>query len=68
MNLSKVTREHSIKMSVSLSVSVEDCSLAVDQSVGHSSVKSTAQMNGAVVIFVDKVEKANTVVERHYGE
>ena len=46
-----------------ISCSVEDCSLAVGQVVGHSSIKSAARMNNAVVIFVDSVEKANTVVE-----
>ena len=30
--------------------------------VGHSSVKSAARMNSAVVIFLDSVEKVNTVV------
>ena len=44
MDLSKVRRKHSIKMSVSSSVPVEDCSLAVDQAVGHSSVKAVGQM------------------------
>lgn len=50
-------------MSVSSSVSVEGCSLAVCQAVGHSSVKSAARMNQAVVIFVDTVEKVNALVE-----
>ena len=37
--------------------------MAVGELIGHSSIKSAARMNGAVVIFVDSVAKANKVVE-----
>ncbi|XP_028254269.1 NACHT, LRR and PYD domains-containing protein 12-like [Parambassis ranga] len=39
------------------------CGLAVGKAVGYDSVKSAARMNGAVVIFVDDVAKANRLVE-----
>lgn len=42
---------------------VEDCSLAVGEVVGHSSNKICCCMNGAVVIFVDSIDKANKVIE-----
>ena len=63
MDLSRLTRKHGIKLSVPSSHSVEDCSLAVGQAVSHSRVKSTAWMNGAVVIFLDSIIKVNAVVE-----
>lgn len=66
MELTKLTKKHGIKMSASSSVSVGDCSLAVGQAVGHISVKSMARMDGAVVIIVDTVEKANG--KRHHSE
>ena len=59
----ELSRKHGVKISTSFSVSVEECSLAVAEVVGHSSVRSAARMNGAVVIFVDSVAKANKVVE-----
>ena len=31
--------------------------------MGHSSIKSAARMNGAVVIFVDEIEKVNKVIK-----
>ncbi len=64
MHLTKLTRKHSIKIAPAFSCSVEDCSLAVGQVVGHS--KSAAQMNSAVVIFVDGVEHGGG--ERDRGE
>ncbi|KAK0145749.1 Transposon TX1 uncharacterized protein [Merluccius polli] len=59
----ELSRMRGLKISTSFPSSVEDCSLAVAKVVGHSSVKSAARMNGAVVIFVDSVAKANKVVE-----
>ena len=61
MDLSRLTMKHGIKLSVPWSCSVEDCSLAVGQAL--KSVKSAARMNGAVVIFLDSIEKMNLVVE-----
>ena len=37
--------------------------MAVGEVVGHSSIKSAARMNGAVVIFVDEIEKVNKVIK-----
>ncbi|KAM3835935.1 ceramide synthase 2-like [Diretmus argenteus] len=58
-----LTRKHGIKICSSFPCSVEDIGLAVGERVGHSSVKSVARMNSAVVIFLDRVEAANRVVE-----
>ena len=57
------SRMHGFKISTTFPCSVEDCSLAVADVVGHSSIRSAARMNGGVVIFVDSVAKANQVVE-----
>ena len=43
MNLNKLMRKNGIKIAPGFSRSVEDCSLAVGQVVGHSSMKSTAR-------------------------
>jgi len=43
--------------------SVEEVALAVGQVIGHSSVKSTARMNKAVVLFVEKGEQVKVLVE-----
>ena len=59
----ELSRLHGLKISTTFPNSVEDCGLAVAAVVGHSSVKSAARMNGAVVIFVDSVAKGNHVVE-----
>ena len=62
MDLARLTRKHGIKIATAFPCSVEECSLAVGRVVGNSSVKSAARMNNAVVIFLDSVEKVNTVV------
>ena len=54
---------HGFKISPTFLCSVEDCGLAVGEVVGHSNIMSAALMNGAVVIFVVNVAKANKVVE-----
>lgn len=59
----QLTRQHGIKVPVGVECSVEECVLAVGEVVGHSSVRSASRMNGAVVLFLDKVEKVNAVVE-----
>ncbi|KAI3372191.1 hypothetical protein L3Q82_007048 [Scortum barcoo] len=61
--LERLTRRHAIKMVPVSSCSVEECSLAVGELVGYSSVKSASRMNSAVVIFLDSVDKVNRVVE-----
>ena len=58
-----LSRMHGFKISPTFPCSVEDCGLAVGELIGHSSIKSAARMNGAVVMFVDSVAKANKVVE-----
>ena len=58
-----LSRMHGFRNSPTFPCSVEDCGLAVGELIGHSSIKSAARMNGAVVIFVDSVAKANKVVE-----
>ena len=63
MDLTKLTRRHGFKVMPTAPCSVEECSLAVAEIVGYDSVKSAARMNGGIVIFVDTVEKANTIVE-----
>jgi len=37
--------------------------MAVEEKVGHGSLKSAPRLNGAVVIFLDQVEKVTRVVE-----
>lgn len=65
MNFTKLTRQHGLKIIPnSPTLTVEECSLAVGEVVGCSSIKSAARMNSAVVIFVDSVEKANKVIEK----
>ncbi|XP_062422347.1 uncharacterized protein LOC134133281 [Pungitius pungitius] len=64
MDLTRLTRKHGVKVPPGFPCSVEDCSLAVGEMVGHGSVKSAARMNNAVVLFVDSVDKANMVVEK----
>lgn len=59
----KLTRRHAIKLSPPAGVSVEDCSLAVGEFVGYESIKSASRMNGAVVIFLDEVDKVNRLLE-----
>ncbi|KAI3368080.1 hypothetical protein L3Q82_026896 [Scortum barcoo] len=46
----------------SVSCPVEEVSLAVGEVVGYGSVKSASRMNGAVVIFLDSLEKVSDVV------
>jgi len=43
--------------------SMEEVALAVGQVIGHSLVRSAARMNKAVVLFVEKVEQVNRLVE-----
>ena len=44
--------------------SVEECCLTVGELVGYDSMKAASRINSAVVIFIDAVDKVNTVVER----
>jgi len=60
---STLTRRNGIKVGAGSPCSVEDVCLAVGEVIGHSSIKSAARMNGAAVLFVEKVEQANLLVE-----
>ncbi|KAJ3582423.1 hypothetical protein NHX12_000629, partial [Muraenolepis orangiensis] len=59
----KLSRRHAVKLSPDAQVSVEECSLAVGEKVGYKSVKFAARMNRAVVVFLDSIDKVNSVVE-----
>ncbi|KAJ3585232.1 hypothetical protein NHX12_013953 [Muraenolepis orangiensis] len=59
----KLSRRHAVKLSPAAQVSVEECSLAVGEKVGYKSVKFAAWMNRAVVVFLDSIDKVNSVVE-----
>ncbi|KAI2645684.1 Transposon TX1 uncharacterized 82 kDa protein [Labeo rohita] len=47
-----------------MNCSVEEYSLAVGNIVGHESIMSASRMNSAVVIFLDNIEKVNSVVQK----
>lgn len=57
-----LTRRHGVK--INSSASVHDCSLAVGEVVGHDKILSAARMNSAVVLFLETVELANSIVEK----
>ena len=59
-----LTRRHGLKVPVGAEYSVEECCLAVGELVGYDSMKAASRMNSAIVIFVDTLDKVNTVVER----
>lgn len=50
MDFTKLMRQHGFK--------IEECSLVLGEILGQSSIKSAAQTNSVVVIFVDSMEKA----------
>lgn len=60
---SRLSRKHGIKVGAGSQFSVEEVALAVGEKIGHSSVKSAARMNKAVVCFLEKVEQVNMLVE-----
>lgn len=62
-DLDSLTRRHGIKV-VSAVGSIEECSLAVGNVVGHKCVLAASKMNNAIVIFLSTIEKANEVVEK----
>ncbi|TWW81801.1 hypothetical protein D4764_01G0016160 [Takifugu flavidus] len=61
--LTGLSRRHGVKAGAGSMLSVEEVALAAGQGIGHSSVKSTARVNRAVVLFLEKVEQANKLVE-----
>ncbi len=58
--LDSLTRRHGVK--VVSAGSVEECSVAVGDVVGHECVLAASRMNNSVVLFLSTVEKANEVV------
>lgn len=62
MDFDYLTRQHGVK--VQCSASVEECSLAIGEVIGHEHVKSASRMNNAVVAFLGTVEKAREVIEK----
>lgn len=61
MDFDKLTRSHGVK--VECAASVEECSLAIGEIVGHENVKSASRMNNAIVLFLGTVEKAREVIQ-----
>ncbi|TWW55885.1 hypothetical protein D4764_09G0009350 [Takifugu flavidus] len=62
-NLTGLTWRHGVKVGAGSVLSVEEVALAVGQEIGHSSMKSAARMNRAVVLFVANVDQVNRLVE-----
>lgn len=58
----KLSRRHGIKVLADTQCSVEHCSLAMADVVGCESIISASRMNGAVVLFLDNIDKVNSVV------
>lgn len=58
-----MSRRHGIRIVPVSNCSVESCALAIGEVVGHDSIVSASRMNGAVVMFLDSVDKVNHVVE-----
>ncbi|TWW62760.1 hypothetical protein D4764_04G0014070 [Takifugu flavidus] len=61
--LTGLSQKHGVKVGAGSVLSVEEAAQAVGQKIGHSSVKSAARMNRAVVLFLQKVEQVNKLVE-----
>lgn len=57
-----LTQQHGIK--ITSSASVEACSFAVGEIVGHDKILSAARMNSVVVLFLEMVALANDMVDR----
>ncbi|KAI3367042.1 hypothetical protein L3Q82_009672 [Scortum barcoo] len=62
-DFSKLTQKLGVKVCAGSPCSVEEVALAVGELIGHGSVKSAARMNNAVVLFVEKVEQVNQLVQ-----
>lgn len=61
--LARLNRKHGVKVGLGSLLSAEDVALAVWQKSRHSSVKSAARRNRPVVLFLEKVEQVNMLVE-----
>lgn len=62
-SLSKLSRKHGVKVGAGSLCGVEEVALVVGEKVGHSTIKSASRMNNAVVLFMEKVEQVNQLVE-----
>lgn len=60
-SFNSLTRRHGVK--VDSPASVEDCSLAVGEEIGHENILSASRMNSAVVVFAKTVDLANQLVQ-----
>ncbi|KAL2096713.1 hypothetical protein ACEWY4_008861 [Coilia grayii] len=56
-----LTRRHGVK--INTRASVQECSLAIGEIIGHDKIISAARMNSAVVLFLETVDLANALVE-----
>jgi len=63
-SLDHLTPKHGVRISPSGPCSVEDVCLAVGDVVGDLDVKSASWMDGAIVVFVATVAKAEELVAR----
>lgn len=59
----QLSRKHGVRGITQFPCSVELVALARGDRVGYCSIKAAARLNGTVVLFEDKVGKANSVVE-----
>lgn len=62
-SLSKLLRRHIVKVGISSLCCMKDVAFAVGEMVGQKSIKSTARMNMVMVLFLEKMEQVNTLVE-----
>ena len=53
------TRRHGVK--VVSAISVDECSVAICNIVGHECVQAASRMNNTIVLFLSTIEKANEV-------
>ncbi|CAM4526962.1 unnamed protein product [Leuciscus chuanchicus] len=63
VSLDRLSRRHGIKLAPVNNVSVEQCVLAVGEAVGCDCILSASRMNNAVFVFLDTIEKVNSVVQ-----
>ena len=66
--LRNLSRRHGVKVPVGVEFSVEECGLAAGEVVGCDSIKALSRMNGAVVMFLDAIDKVNSFRTWHRSE
>lgn len=62
-DLYRLTWRHGVKVGARALYTVEEVAVAVGEMIGHGSMKLAAPMHGSVVLFVEKVEQLNRLVE-----